>query len=85
MNTHLTYSDRPTPPYVIIGARVHIHFNEIYEQREDMGEMRGIYSYNEAVCHVNDDRNTILNKIISVGGTVEQSEELTEGWFRLKE
>ncbi len=76
-----TYSDRPVPTYVTIGSRLHIHFNEHYEQRQDDMGSRDVYSYDEAVCRISDDRDTIIDKIYAVSDDMEQAMELADGWF----
>jgi hypothetical protein len=60
-----TESNIQQDTYLVLGEKLRIRFNERTEEREDMeGETTTFYIYDEAVCHVKDDRDTIIEKII---------------------
>lgn len=52
--------------YLVLGDKLRIRFNERTEEREEIdGGTTTFYIYDEAVCHIKDDRHTIIEKIIA--------------------
>jgi len=62
-----THSDRKLDTYLLLGDKLRIRFNEVISTKDDMGEQREVYEYDEAVCHKDDTRDMIVERII---GTV---------------
>ena len=67
-----TYSDTHPEVYAVSGSELRIHWNLREAPSPGMsGESRTQWEANEAVCSVNDDRGTLISKIIRSVFTVD--------------
>ena len=59
------YSDTQLDTYQVIGKTLRIHWNAQEITREGIDTSETLWEANEAICQVDDDRSTLIEKIIS--------------------